>query len=147
MSWLSDLADRAETLLNKIDQNAAAVLQEKDKKILLSNNEIVIEKKNESSTYVDVNQVTTSPKNKLKISKKLAKIDKKLKNNLQVNEDRIIDESSINIDDSLQSINVSIQNGNEPISYHLIIKLDLKLPKIFINSIKFIFYRHYVFND
>lgn len=33
MSWLSDLAGKAETLLNKIDQNAAAVIHETEKKI------------------------------------------------------------------------------------------------------------------
>lgn len=33
MSWLSDLAGKAENLLNKIDQNAAAVIHETEKKI------------------------------------------------------------------------------------------------------------------
>lgn len=127
MSWLSDLADRAETLLNKIDQNAAAVLQEKDKKIQLSNDVILIEKninsidQNEmlqSSTNVDMNRVTannSSPKNsKFKLSRKIGKIDKKSKSNPSTT----IDENLINFDKKVDDHLQLAQNGKELISFH-----------------------------
>ncbi|XP_077286343.1 golgin A5 isoform X2 [Arctopsyche grandis] len=99
MSWLSDLADRAEILLNKIDQNAAAVLQEKDKKALtytipVEKGVVTNEEKQfngyssasssiESSTtasFSTLEQNLINNKPKLKVSKKLGLNSPKAKN-------------------------------------------------------------------
>lgn len=43
MSWISDIAGRAEDLLNKIDHNAAAVLKKEKKKKHITQDKLHIE--------------------------------------------------------------------------------------------------------
>lgn len=51
MSWFTDLAGRAENILNKIDQNAATVLQQQHSaSTISSHNDILIDIKNETPT-------------------------------------------------------------------------------------------------